>query len=251
MTPLDQLCPIPFHEADAAGRARILSQLADTELFAALIKEPVGDQVDLRIFDLPDGPVALACDAEDRLADFLDGPVAYVGLPGRVLAAVLAAEHRGLLLNPGQVSQMLLEPDMLAWLVRALDARPSLAPDEAPVRVRPPLAETATALAAPISRRLGDMAGLVLQAALFASDWADGRVNHTLLLSGVAPERRDAVAKALAELLAFLPEQPGGVDLGFADTPPPACALLIDPPAHVPDEPAPQRDANAPPRLRW
>lgn len=251
MTPLDQLCPIPFHDADAARRARILSRLADTELFAALTHEPVGDQIDLRVYDLPDGPVSLACDAEHRLADFLGGPVAYVALPGRVLASALAAARRGLLLNPGHPSEMLLDADMLAWLVRALEARPRLAGDTAPVAIHPPAIETVAALAEPVSQRLGDMAGLVAQAALFAAQWADGRANHTLLLSGVAAEHRDSVAKAMAELLAFLPEQPGGVDLGFSDTAPPARALILDPPEPMPESAPQQRAPDAPPRLRW
>lgn len=251
MTPLDQLCPIPFHKANAAGRARILSRLADTELFAALIQEPADDRADLRIYDLPEGPVALACDAEDRLAGFLGGPVAYVALPGRVLAAALAAERRGLLLNPGQDSEMLLDAATLAWLVRALEARPSLADDAAPIAIHAPAVATVTALAEPIALRLGDMAGLVTRAALFAADWADGRSNHTLLLQGVAPQHRDAVAKAMAELLAFLPEQAGGVDLGFSDVAPPSRALILDAPPPPPEVPQPQRAPDAPPRLRW
>lgn len=251
MTPLDQLCETPFHQADMASRARILSRLADTELFAALIHEPAGDQADLQIYDLPDGPVALACDSQDRLAGFLGGPVAYLALPGRVLAAALADEQRGLLLNPGQSSEMLLDAATLSWLVRALEARPSLSPDQAPIATAAPDVITASTLGDPVSQRLGEMGGLVESAALFASAWADGRQNHTLLLRGVEARHRDAVAKALAEMLAFLPEQPGGVDLGFSDASAPDCAVVLMP-AQPSPEPAPaQRAADAPPRLRW
>ena len=62
MTALDDLAPVPFHDADAPQRARMLSRLADTELAVALVAEPQGDQVELRIFPLETGPVALACD---------------------------------------------------------------------------------------------------------------------------------------------------------------------------------------------
>ena len=96
MTPLDSLCPIPFHDAEPPARARVLSRLADTELFAALVEEPAGDRAELRIFDLPGGSVALACDTQDRLAGFLEGPVAYVGLPGRVLAQALEGDLAGI-----------------------------------------------------------------------------------------------------------------------------------------------------------
>lgn len=237
MTPLDELCQVPFHEADAPARALILSRLADSELFAALVAEPVADAAELRLFDLPEGRFALACDREERLAGFIGGPVAYVGLPGRVLAQALAAEGQGLLVNPGHASQLMLDAAMLAWLVEALQARPSMAPDGAARRLGAPLPEAVAALAGPLGQRLGDMRGLVARLALVRADWAEGRQGHLLLLDGVAPEHQPAIAKALAELLAFLPELPGGVDIGFAAGDPPAGALVLEPP---PPEPAPE-----------
>lgn len=124
MTALDELATIPFHDADAPQRARMLSRLADTELIVALGAEPVGDDVELRMFPLEDGQVALACDTEDRLSDFFGQPVHYIGLPGRVLAGLLRAEGAGLLVNPGHPSEMLLDAAMLDWLTGALAATP-------------------------------------------------------------------------------------------------------------------------------
>ncbi|REF72492.1 MULTISPECIES: SseB family protein [Paracoccus] len=250
MTPLDELCQVPFHEADAPARSRILSRLADTELFVALLAEPADDRAELRLFDLPEGRFALACDREERLAGFVGGPVAYLALPGRVLAAALAEEGRGLLVNPGHGSQLMLDAGVLAWLVRALEARPSMAPDEAARRLGAPSPQAVALLAEPLAQRLGDMAGLVGRLALVAAEWRDGRQGHALILSGVEPAHQAAVAKALAELLAFLPELPGGVDIGFAEPDLPAGALILEPP---PPPPAPEpvrRDPSAPPRLR-
>ncbi|MDQ7263718.1 SseB family protein [Paracoccus sp. PS-1] len=250
MTPLDELCKVPFHEADAPARARILSRLADTELFAALVAEPAGDRAELRLFDLPEGRFALACDREDRLAGFVGGPVAYVALPGRVLAAALAEEGQGLLLNPGHGSQLMLDAEVLAWLGRALAARPSMAGAEAARRLGAPSAEAVALLAEPLAQRLGDMAGLVGRLALVAAEWRDGRRNHALILAGVDPAHEAAVAKALAELLAFLPELPGGVDIGFAAPGLPPGALVLEPPPPAPAPEPPRRDPSAPPRLR-
>ena len=250
MTPLDLLCSAPFHDAASAQRARILSRLADTELFAALVEEPADDRAELQIYTLDEGPVALACDAEDRLAGFVGGPVAYVALPGRVLASALAQEGRGLLVNPGHPSQMLLGPDLLSWLVEALAAQPSLAPDEAPRRIAPPRPDVVEILAEPLATRLGDMVGLLESAALVEADWQEGRRAHALILKGAAPDHRAALAKAFAELLAFLPEIEGGVDIAFSDTTPPDVALLIEPPVPAEPKPTPRRDPDAPPRLR-
>lgn len=250
MTALDELCPIPFHEAEAPARARVLSRLADTELFAALVAEPAGDRAELRLHDLPEGRFALACDSEERLAGFVGGPVAYLALPGRVLAQALAREGQGLLVNPGHASQLMLDAGVLGWLVRALEARPSMAAPEAARRLGAPAPEAVAMLAEPLAQRLGDMAGLVGRLALVSAEWGEGRRGHALVLGGVAAEHQAALAKAFAELLAFLPEIPGGVDIGFSEAGLPQGALILEPPSPAPRPEPPRRDPSAPPRLR-
>ncbi|SMG37369.1 SseB family protein [Paracoccus sp. J56] len=250
MTPLDELCQVPFHEADAPARARILSRLADTELFAALVAEPVGDNVELQIYDLPEGRFALACDQEERLAGFIGAPVAYVALPGRILAGALAEEGRGLLVNPGHPSQLMLDAGVLGWLVQALQARPSIATTEAARALGAPTPEAVALLAEPLAQRLGDMSGLVGQLALVSAEWDGDGQRHALILRGVDSAHEAAVAKALAELLAFLPELPGGVDIGFSEGDYPAGALVIEPPSPPPAPEPARRDPAAPPRLR-
>lgn len=214
---LDDLAAIPFHDADAPQRARMLSRLADTELSVALAGEPEGDDITLRIFTLDCGPVALACDGEDRLAGFFDAPVAYAAMPGRVLARLLLSDGVGLLVNPGHPSEMLLDAPMLGWLAEALAAAPQ--PDLARLRLLAPAPEVVRALAGPLAERLGDMRGLIAGAALagVAADEGDMVQSHLLLIQGAQEAQQPAIAKALAEALAFLPPQPGGVDISFAD----------------------------------
>lgn len=248
-TDLDLLCAVPFHEADDAARARILSRLADTELHVALTGEPVEDRAELRLFDLPVGPVALASDDAAALAGFLGGPVNHLSLPGRVLAGMLAAEGRGLLVNPERPSEMLLEAGMLGWLGAALAPAPELA-EAAPRRLGAPRPEAVAVLAEPLAQRLGDMAAFVSGVALVAADWPDGRAGHLLVVEGAAPDHAPALAKALGELLAFLPPVDGGVDVTFAALDLPQTALRIE--AVAPPAPeAPVRPVDAPPRLRW
>lgn len=241
MTALDDLAPVPFHDADARQRARMLSRLADTELAVALVAEPAGDTIELRMFPLEGGPVALACDAEDRLAGFLGGPVAYAAMPGRVLAGLLKTQGSGLLVNPGQPSEMLLDPAMLDWLTAALSAAPQAT--DARLRLTPPAPSVVEALAQPLAERLGDMRGLIAGAALAGTGGG-----HVVLIAGADPARQPAIAKALAETLAFLPFQPGGVDVSFTDAALPATVLQFD--LSVPDEPASQPRPKGPPILR-
>lgn len=246
MTALDDLSSPPFHEADAPQRARILSRLADTELSVALKSEPQGDRIELRMFPLEGGEAALACDGEDRLAEFFGGPVAYAAMPGRVLAGLLGREGAGLLVNPGHPSEMLLDAATLEWLASALSAAPEEA--EAHLRLTGPKAETVEALAEPLAARLVDMRGLISGAALAAVQDEGDISGHILLISGALSDHQPAIAKALAETLAFLPPQPGGVDISFSEKQPPAAALRFDLPE--PETNSPQSKKNAPPRLR-
>lgn len=241
MTALDDLAPVPFHDADAPQRARMLSRLADTELAVALVAEPLGDRVELRIFPLETGPVALACDTEDRLAGFFGGPVAYAAMPGRVLAGLLKSEGAGLLVNPGQPSEMMLDAGMLDWLTGALSAAPEAT--DARLRLTAPAPAVIEALAQPLAERLGDMHGLIAGAAL-----AGTGASHVVLIAGADPAHQPAIAKALAEALAFLPEQPGGVDVSFTDAALPAGVLRFD--LTPPQAPEPPVRPKGPPILR-
>lgn len=250
MSALDDLASVPFHDADSPGRARLLSRLADTELCVALMHEPEGDQIELRMFPLEGARVALACDGEDRLAGFLGGPVAYAAMPGRVLAGVLRDAGAGLLVNPGHPSEMLLDAQTLDWLSGALSVAPSA--DEARLRLTSPAPAVVEALAQPLAERLADLRGLATGAALAGIGKAQGGdhdpASHLLLLTGVEPDRQPAIAKALAEALAFLPPQPGGVDISFDPAALPAGALRFDltPPPEPPRAPRPK----GPPILR-
>lgn len=245
MTALDDLAKTPFHDADSPQRARMLSRLADTALSVALKAEPVGDQIELRIFPMEGGAVALACDTEDRLAGFLGGPADYAMMPGRILAGVLRAEGVALLVNPGHPSEMLLDAAMLDWLASALSMSPEA--DQARLRLTAPLSATIDALAEPLAMRLADMSGLIGGAALAGAQGDEGVSMHVLLIAGSAPEHQPAIAKALAEALAFLPPQPGGVDISFSDIPPPANALRFELAQQTPLHP---KEPPGPPRLR-
>ena len=86
-------------------------------------------------------PVALLAPVLTGLL-FLDGELSH--LDGAVLmvvfvawlAATLADEGQGLLVNPGHPSQMMLDAGTLRWLTEALAARPSMASAESARRHR-------------------------------------------------------------------------------------------------------------------
>ncbi|WP_299359059.1 hypothetical protein [uncultured Paracoccus sp.] len=251
-THLDRLCTVPFHEAEDTLRAEVLRRLADTELFAALAADPKGDRVELMLFDLGGLTAALASEDAAELARLVGGPVAHAAMPGRVLAATLAAEGRGLLVNPDRPSQMLLDPQTLSWLGQALAQRPAEIAAR-PTRLGPPDPDAVQQVAEPLARLLADRGGVLTGAALVAADWGDGTSGHLLAIAGAADEDRAALAKAVAELLAFLPPVPGGLDVAFEPVALPSGALrlelsAVEPVTHAADATSSQ---DAPPRLRW
>ncbi|AUH34433.1 SseB family protein [Paracoccus tegillarcae] len=246
MTALDDLAETPFHEADAQTRSRMMSRLADTRLAVALTTQPMGDEIELQMFPFEGNQAALACDTEERLADFLNGPTPYAAMPGRVLAGLLADAGAGLLVNPGHPSQMLLDAGSLMWLRGALAARPEA--ETARLDLCAPSPEAVAALAPPLAERLGDLRDLITGAALAGiRGERDQPVAQLLLIAGAPEDQQPAIAKALAETLAFLPPQPGGVDISFSDAAPPAGALRFDLTAQTP--PAVARP-KGPPNLR-
>ena len=241
-TPLDALCPVPFHEAGDVARAAILRRLADTMLYVALAGDAAGDQAQLRRLPLPEGGEAvLACDDEARLAAAADGAVPYAAMPGRVLAPMLAKAGVALLLNPGAPSQMLLAPEALEWLSRTLAAvpRPKATVTNAPLSAPDP--GMVAALAPALGERLADMAGLAETLSLARSGDA-----HVILVGGAAEAAHAPIARALSELLAFLPPLPTGVDVAFTESSAPACAVTL----RLEALPAPPPIPKGPPLLR-
>lgn len=242
MTALDDLCTEPFHDAGPALRARILSRLADTELTVALVAEPQDEVIELRRFAVEGGKVALAFDGDDRLAGFVGAACPYAAMPGRVLAGLLRAEGIGLLVNPGLPSQMMLDAAALDWLAEALAPSP-LADEAAQMTLAAPSPAAVAALAEPLGERLSDLRGLIASAALVGSG-----SGHLLIIGGADAAHQPAIAKALAEALAFLPPVEGGVDIAFSDRTAPGFALRFDLPAPEPD--APPVKPKGPPILR-
>lgn len=241
-TPLDALCAVPFHEAGDAARAGILRRLADTMLYAALASEATGAEAQLRRLPLPEGgEAALACDDEARLADAAGGPVPYAAMPGRVLAAMLADAGVALLLNPGAPSQILLDAPALAWLTEALAAAPSAPADVRAAAFSPPDPGLVEALAPALGDRLADMAGVAEALSLVQSGGG-----HLILVSGAREAAHAGIAKALAELLAFLPPLATRVDVAFTEAALPAVAVTL----RLEALPPPAARPKGPPRLR-
>lgn len=259
MSALDPLCPQPFDALDSAARAAYLAGLADCELCVALLRDAEDDRAELRLFTLEQGPVALVTDSDERLAAFLGAAVPYAAMPGRALAALLAEQGIAALVNPGAPSEALLDPATLGWLVAQIsEALPETAPGERPARLLAPDSTAVAQWSAPLQARMALLGEHLTALALVGAQWPDGREGHLIVVQGAAPDDHPALAKALAEMIAFAPEEAVPLDLVFDLAPLPDGALILAaPPPDPGDQKAPKQpkapgsDPARPPILRF
>lgn len=255
MTPLDQAHAAMLHgsETDAL---RFYQLLADATLFLLLEHEAEGERINPRVFDLPDGPVLLAYDTEERMASLGQGPVPYAALPGRIIAQHLAGQGVALGLNFGTdaPSETLLPPEALSFLAERLGADPTEV-EARPTAFHPP-ATLPPSLTDALGFTLAAASGLAEAALLAGVTYSDGRRGHMLALIEAVPAAQDALARAVAEALAFSGLDAGEIDVTFLSAEDPALGPLarvaqafdIPAPAAPPEPKAPEAPGSNPAR---
>lgn len=200
---------------DEAAGLRFYRLLADATLFLLLEREAEGSRVDPRVFDLPDGPVLLAFDSEERLAVMGDGPLPYAALPGRLIAQQMLGQGLSLGLNfgTGAASEVLLPPEALRWLCEMLEAEP-VEVEATPAQFYAPQG-LPDALSDALTFTLGGAAGLARAALLAGVRYSDGRLGHMLAVIDALPAAEAALARALGEALVFSGLEAGELDVTF------------------------------------
>lgn len=241
-----------------ALRLRFYARLVEGEVFLLLDKEPQGDHIEPKLFDLEEGPIVLAFDLEARLTEFTGLPAPYAAMPGRMLVEMLAGQKTGLGLNLGVApSSRLLPPEILDWLAQTLSERPQ----ELSARItgmHPPKGLPETLLLA-LDQRLARMEGLARMAYLVGTSHEGGARGHLLAFVDAAPGAEAALARAVQGALSFSGVEAALLDVTFlsADESRAAeCARvglrfdLPQPDASRPQPNGPGLDPARPPRLR-
>lgn len=259
LTPLDTIRAALTADPDNdALRLRFYDCLADGEMLLLLEREPEGETMEPRIFDLESGPMVLVFDREDRLSAFTGGVSAYAALPGRVIAGLLAGQGIGLGINLGvEASELLLPSEAMDWLAQTLDEAPEEA-EGRPETFHPPKGLPEALLAA-LDAKLARVGGLANGALLAGVTYQGGRRGHLLAFVGAVPSAQAALARAASEALVFSGVEAGEMDVVFL-APEDAVtaamarvALRFDlPQPEEPERPtptAPGMDPNRPPRL--
>ncbi len=199
---------------DDAARLRFYERVADGELLLLLDAEAEGDTLSPQVFSLEEGPVVLAFDTEERLADFTGTTAPYAALPGRVLSRLLAEQGLGLGLNLGVApSSFLIPAEGVAWLARTLAAAPESAMG-APESFHAPRGLPETLVTA-LDAKLARAGGLASVAWLAAVTYRDGRRGHILAFVDAAPGAEAPLARAAHEALLFSGIEAGEIDVTF------------------------------------
>ena len=260
ITPLDQAhAAMTAAPDDDAARLAWYGRLADCELFVLLEHEAQGDDIAPALFAVEEGQFAAVFDLPERLVDFADSAVPYAALPGRMLVAMLAGHDIGLAVNPGvTAAEMLIPAVAVEWLAATLAHAPQARAGR-PVSFGPPDGMP-DGLFAALDGRLSAAGGLAGSAWLVAADWDDGGRGLALAFVGAATDAEAALARTVAEALAFSGLGQGWLDVVFlpqASATAQAAArvglgFVLPVAAEPADRPsAPGMDPGRPPRLRF
>jgi hypothetical protein len=246
-TPLDQAHLAA--EVDPEQRLRFYDRLVGAELFLLLDGETP------KVFDLSDGPLVLAFDLEERVAEFAPDGAARAEMTGRTLIAMLAGQGVGLGLNlsVGPSSQI-LPPNVIDWLAQQLQQSPAET-FGVPTSVRAP-GQAPEALIRAVDEKLAGAAGLATSAYLVGVDWRDAPSGLLLAFLGAPEGAKPALSRAIGEAWAFCGTDAPGLDVSFLDAGDAMIAqfqrfgLRYDIPQVGPQQIAPGTDPARPPRLR-
>ena len=262
-TPLDRaLAAMGPGDNDVAARLAFYERLCDAELFVLLEKEPEGDDIEPRLFEIEAGNFVLVFDLEQRLSAFAEGAAPYAALAGRALVQMLATQELGLALNIAVAgSQYLVPAQMVQWLADMLAQEPveeagSAVAFHRPGKMPEPLLEA-------LSAKLALARGMADYACLVRASYADGQRRNLMAIIGARPGAERPLTRAMAETIAFSGLETGAIDVAFFGRDDPICAKLLrvglrfdlpktdtkhgdraKPPA------APGSDPDKPPRLR-
>lgn len=214
LTPLDAAhAAVSADPENEAARLRFYERLADGELYLMLEREPVGDKLDPKVFELEMGKVVLVFDREERLSEFAGGVVPWAALPGRVIAGLLREQGIGLGVNLGVApSSMLLPAEAMDWLAQALEGGPVEA-EARPEEFLPPSAPEA--LIQGLDAKLARAGGLAVAAMLAGVRYEGGRRGHILAFINAVEGAETALAGAAREALVFSGIEAGEMDVVF------------------------------------
>lgn len=244
-SPEDDALRLAFHE-----------RLVEGELYLALEREALGEEIEPRVFEVEGQHFVLVFDRAERLAQFAGGAAPYAALPGRELARMLAGQGIGLAVNLEVASSATLLPaESVDWIAETLAEGPQ--EEEARIsEVFPPHA-LPQALVTGLDRKLARASGLARMAYLAGVVYETGAQGHVLAFVGAEDGAERVLAAAVSEALTFSGVEAGSLDVLFLPPTAPLAAALarhglrfdLPQPEQPGEQSPPGMDPEKPPRL--
>jgi len=255
-TPLDAAV-LAFANSDA-DRLKFFERFAEAELFLLLESEATEAVIDPLTFEVEGGKLLAVFDRVERLTSFTGTSSPYAALSGRNLAQMLeeAEDEVGVVLNLGvEGGEMVLDPQMLAWLSQTLrdDAHEMNANV---VEVSPPKGVPETLITA-LDTKLAQAQGLAQAAVLVGATYDTGAKGFLLAVLDVVPGAEGALTQAVNEALTFSGLDAAALDVTFLPSTASQVEAIVSqglrfdlPSLAMPEPPkAPGMDPDKPPRL--
>jgi hypothetical protein len=261
-TPLDEAhAAMQENPDDDALRLRFYERLAAVELFMLLKDEPETDKISPQVFPVEGGEFVLVFDSEARLVDFSGEVAPFAAMSGRAIVEMLMSggDQIGLGVNLGVASSgILIGADGVRWLAGIL-ANQSEQKIGQPVAFHVPVGMDESFLHA-LEARLATATGLAAYACLVGVEYKNGANGSLLAFVGSVNAAKDALQKAVAEVVSFSANEMS-LDVGFFALEDAVVeqitrvGLRIDIPApvhasEIAQIKAPGMDPDAPPKLR-
>ena len=215
ITKLDELKKL----ADGSGhsgksRFFFYEALIDTELYLLLEKELEGGVACPKLIETSEDKYALVFDTIARLVDFTEDSSPYLALTGRMVLPMLKEQKLGLGLNLNLAvpSEILLSSRDIDWLQNIVE--------QAPER----LDEKITAFSKPsipfvvrdsLHKKLRYLSDFVTEAWTAEAIYLSGHKSQVIVFVDVNPLMHAALAKAVNEVLTFIPHDDKLIDVIF------------------------------------
>jgi len=215
ITKLDELKELA-DGSDHGDKSRFFfyEALVDTELFLLLEKEIESGVACPKLIETSEDKYALVFDTISRLADFTGNSSPYLALTGRMVLPMLKEQKLGLGLNLNLAvpSEILLSSRDIDWLQNIVEQAPERLDDKITAFSKPSIPFV---VRDSLQKKLRYLSDFVTEAWTAEAIYLSGHKSQVIVFVDVNPLMHAALAKAVNEVLTFIPHDDKLIDVIF------------------------------------
>ena len=221
ITKLDELKKLA-DASDQGDKSRFFfyEALVDIELYLLLEKEIESAVACPKLIETSEDKYALVFDTISRLVDFTGNSSPYLALTGRMVLPMLKEQKLGLGLNLNLAvpSEILLSSRDIDWLQNIVEQAPERLDDKITAFSKPSIPFI---VRESLHQKLRYLSDFVTEAWIAEAIYVSGQKSQVIVFVDINPQMHGAVAKAVNEVLTFIPHEDKLIDVIFlkADSP--------------------------------